>query len=102
MVNTRYRSLSLPMPSSQKQWPFADLVLPDTTYLERHDVMSMLDRPISEFEGPVDSVRIPVIPPKGDCKPFNDVIIELGHQVEAACFHQYRRQSVNTVITRIL
>jgi len=26
---------------------FADLVLPDTTYLERHDVMSMLDRPIS-------------------------------------------------------
>jgi anaerobic selenocysteine-containing dehydrogenase len=38
---------------------FADLVLPDTTYLERHDVMSMLDRPISEFDGPVDSVRIP-------------------------------------------
>ncbi len=29
---------------------FADLVLPDTTYLERHDVMSMLDRPISEFD----------------------------------------------------
>ncbi len=31
---------------------YADLVLPDTTYLERHDVMSMLDRPISEFDGP--------------------------------------------------
>ena len=30
---------------------FADLVLPDTTYLERHDVMSLLDRPISEFDG---------------------------------------------------
>src|SRR5574337_968681 len=42
---------------------FADLVLPDTTYLERHDVMSILDRPISEFDGPVDSVRIPVLPP---------------------------------------
>ncbi|HCU52992.1 MAG TPA: hypothetical protein DIC36_01450, partial [Gammaproteobacteria bacterium] len=41
---------------------YADLVLPDTTYLERHDVMSMLDRPISEFDGPVDSVRIPVVP----------------------------------------
>ena len=38
---------------------FADLVLPDTSYLERHDVMSMLDRPISEYDGPVDSVRIP-------------------------------------------
>ncbi len=42
---------------------FADLVLPDTTYLERYDVMSMLDRPISEFDGPMDSVRIPVVPP---------------------------------------
>jgi len=42
---------------------FADLVLPDTTYLERHDALSMLDRPISEFDGPVDSVRIPVLPP---------------------------------------
>ncbi|MEO5771952.1 MAG: molybdopterin-dependent oxidoreductase, partial [Burkholderiaceae bacterium] len=41
---------------------FADLVLPDTTYLERHDVMSMLDRPVSEFDGPVDSVRVPVLP----------------------------------------
>jgi anaerobic selenocysteine-containing dehydrogenase len=46
---------------------FADLVLPDTTYLERHDAMSMLDRPISEFDGPVDSVRVPVVPPKGEC-----------------------------------
>ena len=27
---------------------FADLVLPDTTYLERYDTISMLDRPISE------------------------------------------------------
>jgi anaerobic selenocysteine-containing dehydrogenase len=43
---------------------FADLVLPDTTYLERHDVMSMLDRPISEFDGPVDSVRVPVVEPR--------------------------------------
>ena len=44
---------------------FADLVLPDTTYLERHDAMSMLDRPISEFDGPCDSVRVPVVPPHG-------------------------------------
>jgi sulfite dehydrogenase (quinone) subunit SoeA len=27
---------------------YADLVLPDTTYLERHDCISLLDRPISE------------------------------------------------------
>jgi sulfite dehydrogenase (quinone) subunit SoeA len=65
---------------------FADLVLPDTTYLERHDVMSMLDRPISEFDGPVDSVRIPVLPPKGECKPFQEVLIELGTRLKFPAF----------------
>jgi anaerobic selenocysteine-containing dehydrogenase len=65
---------------------YADLVLPDTTYLERHDVMSMLDRPISEFDGPVDSVRIPVVPPKGECKPFQEVLIELGTRLKLPAF----------------
>jgi anaerobic selenocysteine-containing dehydrogenase len=65
---------------------FADLVLPDTTYLERHDVLSMLDRPISEFDGPVDSVRIPVLPPKGQCKPFQEVLIELGSRLGLPAF----------------
>jgi anaerobic selenocysteine-containing dehydrogenase len=54
---------------------YADLLLPDTTYLERHDCMSLLDRPISEFDGPVDSVRIPVLPPTGQCKPFQEVLV---------------------------
>ncbi len=65
---------------------FADLVLPDTTYLERHDVMSMLDRPISEFDGPVDAVRIPVVPPKGECKPFQEVLIELAGRLKLPAF----------------
>jgi len=65
---------------------YADLVLPDTSYLERHDCMSMLDRPISEFEGPVDSVRIPVLPPTGDSKPFQEVIIELGSRLKLPAF----------------
>ncbi|VAX09079.1 Anaerobic dimethyl sulfoxide reductase chain A, molybdopterin-binding domain [hydrothermal vent metagenome] len=65
---------------------YADLVLPDTTYLERHDVMSMLDRPISEFDGPVDSVRIPVVPPTGQCKPFQEVLIELGSRMKLPAF----------------
>ena len=65
---------------------FADLVLPDTTYLERHDVMSMLDRPISEFNGPVDSVRIPVVPPKGECKPFQEVLVELASRLKFPAF----------------
>ncbi len=65
---------------------FADLVLPDTTYLERHDVMSILDRPISEFDGPVDSVRIPVVAPKGECKPFQEVLVELASRLKLPAF----------------
>ena len=65
---------------------FADLILPDTTYLERHDVMSLLDRPISEFDGPVDSVRVPVVAPPPGCKPFQEVLIELGTRLKLPAF----------------
>ncbi|MFZ5545799.1 MAG: molybdopterin oxidoreductase family protein [Pseudomonadota bacterium] len=65
---------------------FADLVLPDTTYLERHDCMSLLDRPISEFDGPVDSVRIPVLEPTGQCKPFQEVLVELASRLKLPAF----------------
>jgi anaerobic selenocysteine-containing dehydrogenase len=65
---------------------FADLVLPDTTYLERHDVMSLLDRPISEFSGPLDAVRVPVVPPKGECKPFQEVLLELAGRLKLPAF----------------
>src|SRR3546814_10222094 len=40
--------------------PYADLVLPDTTYLERWDCISLLDRPISSAHGPGDAIRQPV------------------------------------------
>ena len=46
----------------------------------------MLDRPISEFDGPVDAVRLPVLPPKGDCRPFQDVLIELGARIGLPAF----------------
>jgi anaerobic selenocysteine-containing dehydrogenase len=57
---------------------FADLVLPDTTYLERWDCISLLDRPISTAEGPADSIRRPVVTLDRDVRPFQDVLIELG------------------------
>ncbi|MEO5700139.1 MAG: molybdopterin oxidoreductase family protein [Casimicrobiaceae bacterium] len=65
---------------------FADLVLPDTTYLERHDVMSLLDRPISEYDGPADAVRVPIVPPKGECRPFQDVLVELAGRLKFPAF----------------
>ncbi|MGA9422758.1 MAG: molybdopterin dinucleotide binding domain-containing protein, partial [Rhodanobacteraceae bacterium] len=57
---------------------FADLVLPDTTYLERHDAMSLLDRPSSDADGAVDGIRRPVIEPGRDVRPFQDVLLDLG------------------------
>ncbi|TQF78874.1 molybdopterin-dependent oxidoreductase [Elioraea sp. Yellowstone] len=58
--------------------PYADLVLPDTTYLERYDCISLLDRPIGKAEGPGDAIRHPVVPPDRDVRPFQDVLLELG------------------------
>ena len=80
---------------------FADLVLPDTTYLERHDVMCMLDRPISEFDGPVDSVRVPVVPPTGECKPFQEVLIELASRLKFPAFTTRRRRAQVQGLSRL-
>src|SRR3546814_8839458 len=58
--------------------PYADLVLPDTTYLARWDCISLLDRPISSAHGPGDAIRQPVCTPDRDVRPFQDVLIDLG------------------------
>jgi len=58
--------------------PYADLILPDTTYLERWDCISLLDRPISQADGPADSIRQPVVQPNRDVRPFQDVLLDLG------------------------
>jgi sulfite dehydrogenase (quinone) subunit SoeA len=60
---------------------YADLVLPDTTYLERWDCISLLDRPIGSAEGPGDAIRQPVLEPDRDVRPFQDVLLELGHRL---------------------
>jgi anaerobic selenocysteine-containing dehydrogenase len=57
---------------------YADLVLPDTTYLERWDCISLLDRPISDCDGAADAIRQPVIKPDRDVRPFQDVLLDLG------------------------
>jgi anaerobic selenocysteine-containing dehydrogenase len=57
---------------------YADLVLPDTTYLERHDCISLLDRPISDADGAADAIRQPVVPLDRSVRPFQDVLLDLG------------------------
>jgi anaerobic selenocysteine-containing dehydrogenase len=61
---------------------YADLVLPDTTYLERWDCISLLDRPISDPDAAADAIRQPVVTPNRDVRPFQDVLIELGARLE--------------------
>ncbi|MGV6812674.1 MAG: molybdopterin oxidoreductase family protein [Brevirhabdus sp.] len=63
---------------SSEQVAYSDLVLPDTTYLERHDCISLLDRPICEPEAAADSIRWPVIEPDRDVRGFQSVLIEIG------------------------
>ena len=57
---------------------YADLILPDTTYLERWDCISLLDRPICTADGPADAIRQPVVKPDRDVRPFQDVLLDLG------------------------
>jgi anaerobic selenocysteine-containing dehydrogenase len=66
---------------SSEMVAFADLILPDTTYLERHDCISLLDRPICEAEALADSIRWPVVQPDRDVRPFQSVLLDLGHRL---------------------
>ncbi len=57
---------------------YADLILPDTTYLERWDCISLLDRPISDADAPADAIRQPVVEPDRDVRAFQSVLLDLG------------------------
>ncbi len=63
---------------SSEMVAYADLVLPDATYLERHDCISLLDRPICEADGAADAIRWPVIEPDRDVRGFQSVLCDLG------------------------
>ncbi len=63
---------------SSEMVAYADLILPDTTYLERHDCISLLDRPICEADAAADSIRWPVVEPDRDVRGFQSVLIDLG------------------------
>lgn len=65
---------------------YADLVLPDTTYLERYDCISLLDRPIGSADGPADAIRHPVVLLDRDVRPFQDVLIDLAGRLKLPHF----------------
>ncbi len=65
---------------------YSDLVLPDTTFLERFDTISMLDRPISEPDAACDSIRQPVIEPDRDVRSWQEVLIDLAGRLDLPAF----------------
>lgn len=72
-----------------EQVAYSDLVLPDATYLEQWFALSLLDRPPSVAQGPVDALRQPVIDPGSeglDVRPWGDVMVELGTRLKLPGF----------------
>jgi len=65
---------------------YADLVLPDTTYLERYDTISLLDRPISDPDAICDSIRAPVLELDRDVRPWQEVMVELATRLKFPAF----------------
>jgi anaerobic selenocysteine-containing dehydrogenase len=71
---------------SSEMVAYADLVLPDTTYLERFDAISLLDRPISDADRAADAIRHPVLDAAAqregrDVRGFQSVLLDLGARI---------------------
>jgi len=65
---------------------YSDLVLPDTTFLERYDTISMLDRPISEPDAACDSIRQPIIEPDRNVRSWQEVLVDLAGRLDFPAF----------------
>ncbi len=73
---------------------FSDLVLPDTTYLERYDTISLLDRPISDPEAACDSIRQPILKPDRDVRAWQEVLIDLANRLDFPAFKNEQGENI--------
>lgn len=74
-----------PFPSETSM--FADLLLPDHTYLERWQ-----DAPIYPFQGwPMTCLRVPAVKPVHDTKHFGDTLIEIGKRIKGPMAEYYKK-----------
>lgn len=85
-----------PFPSETAM--FADLILPDHTYLERWNDMSTFP-----FQGwPMAMLRQPAVEPIFDTKAFSDVIIGLGKRINGPMGEYYKKIGNTENIIRAL
>ncbi|WP_422032077.1 molybdopterin oxidoreductase family protein [Roseovarius sp.] len=71
---------------SSEMVAYADLILPDKTYLERYDCISLLDRPICEADAAADAIRWPVVEPDRDVRGFQTVLVQLANKLKLPGF----------------
>jgi anaerobic selenocysteine-containing dehydrogenase len=65
---------------------YADIVVPDHTYLER-----LQDSPTYPFEGwPMSALRVPAVDPIYDTKHFGDTLIEIGKRIKGPMGDYYK------------
>jgi len=73
-----------PFPSETAM--FADVILPDHTYLER-----LQDAPTYPFQGwPMAQLRVPAVKPLYDTKYYGDTLIEIGKRIKGPMGEYYR------------
>ncbi len=73
-----------PFPSESAK--YADIILPDHTYLER-----LQDAPTYPFEGwPIATLRTPAVEPLYDTKVFGDTLIEIGKRIDGPMGEYYQ------------
>jgi len=80
---------------------YADLILPEATYLERWDLLS----PPSMEMVPFIALRQPIVKPMGQSLPFSDILIELAHQIGGGMDRYFRfgksEQYIEAMINKI-
>lgn len=76
----------------------ADLILPDTTYLERYQ-----DAPTYPFQGwPMAQIRTPAIKPLYDVRTFGNTLIEIGKRIKGPMSEYYTKlESVENILRHL-
>jgi anaerobic selenocysteine-containing dehydrogenase len=75
---------------------FADILLPDHTFLER-----LQDAPTYPFQGwPLAQLRVPAVKPLYDTKYFGDTLIELGKRMKGPMADFYKKVDSSENIIR--
>ncbi len=77
---------------------FADLILPEATYLERWD----LETPPSMEMIPFISLRQPMIKPLGESIPFTEILIELAQRVGGGMEEYFRFGNTENYLETLL